>query len=136
MQKKIKTVLVVLAVLKKLVWVALLLGWFQSAGQTPIVTYYDSTQTIVKERYSILNNDSTQVDGPYRMFDKEGRVIIEIKLSKTGQILDTKVVKSLGNNGCDEAAIDAIKKVKWEPAYQRDKPVNVIVSIPVVFRLK
>lgn len=66
----------------------------------------------------------------------EGRVVIEIKLSKTGQILDTKVIQSLGNNGCDEAAIDAIKKVKWKPAYQRDKPVNVIVSIPVVFRLK
>jgi protein TonB len=66
----------------------------------------------------------------------EGRVIIEIKLSKTGQILDAKVVQSLGNNGCDEAAIEAIKSVKWKPAYQRDKPVNVIVSIPVIFRLK
>ncbi len=66
----------------------------------------------------------------------EGRVIIEIKLSKTGQILETRVVQSLGNNGCDEAAINAIKSVQWKPAYQRDKPVNVIVSIPVVFRLK
>lgn len=66
----------------------------------------------------------------------EGRVVIEIKLSKTGQILDTRVVQSLGNNGCDEAAINAIKSVQWKPAYQRDKPVNVIVSIPVVFRLK
>ena len=29
-----------------------------------------------------------------------------------------------------------IEKVKWKPALQRDKPVKVWVSIPVIFKLK
>lgn len=66
----------------------------------------------------------------------EGRVLIWVLLSKEGKVLGTEVIKSLGNNGCDEAAIDAIKKVKWRPAYQRDQPVNVKVAITVNFRLK
>jgi len=26
--------------------------------------------------------------------------------------------------------------IEWKPAYQRDKPVTVRISVPVVFRLK
>jgi len=51
-------------------------------------------------------------------------------------VIKVIVIKSLGNNGCDEAAINAIKSVKWKPAKQRDKPVKVSVGIPVVFKLK
>ena len=66
----------------------------------------------------------------------EGKVIVNVKLSKEGKVLGTEVIKSLGKNGCDEAAIDAIKAVTWKPAYQRDRPVNVIVAVTVIFRLK
>lgn len=66
----------------------------------------------------------------------EGKVLVHIRVDKKGNVIATKVLISLGNNGCDEAAIAAIKKVKWKPAYQRDKPVTVWVAIPVVFKLK
>jgi protein TonB len=66
----------------------------------------------------------------------EGRVFIKVLIDQQGRVVDTQVVKSLGNNGCDEAAISAIKSVRWKPAKQRDKPVKVWVSIPVVFMLK
>ena len=66
----------------------------------------------------------------------EGRVFVKVLIDRKGNVVDTQVIKSLGNNGCDEAAIAAIKKVKWKPAKQRDKPVKVWVSIPVVFMLK
>ncbi|MBN1349738.1 energy transducer TonB [candidate division KSB1 bacterium] len=66
----------------------------------------------------------------------EGKVLVHVKVDKTGKVVDTKILISLGNNGCDEAAIEAIKKVKWKPAYQRDKPVTVWVAIPVIFKLK
>lgn len=66
----------------------------------------------------------------------EGRVIIKAIIGPKGQVERCEVLKSLGNNGCDEAAIKAIKKVKWTPAMQRDKPVRVQVSIPVIFKLK
>lgn len=66
----------------------------------------------------------------------EGTVIIYAQVSDKGSVLRTKVVKPLGNSGCNEAAIKAIKAVKWKPAKQRDKPVTVWVSVPVKFKLK
>ncbi len=66
----------------------------------------------------------------------EGRVVINCLIDEKGSVVNTKVLMSLGNNGCDEAAIAAIKKAKWKPAKQRDKPVKVWIGIPVVFRLK
>ena len=66
----------------------------------------------------------------------EGRVYVNVLIDEKGNVVNTKILKSLGNNGCDEAAVAAIKAVKWKPAKQRDKPVKVWVGIPVVFKLK
>lgn len=66
----------------------------------------------------------------------EGRVIVHVLVSEKGDVIKTKILKSLGHSGCDEAAVNAIKSVKWKPALQRDKPVKVWVSIPVIFKLK
>ncbi|MFQ5708361.1 MAG: energy transducer TonB [bacterium] len=66
----------------------------------------------------------------------EGRVIVHVLVDATGKVKDTKILKGLGHSGCDEAAVKAIKSVKWKPARQRDKAVAVWVSIPVIFKLK
>ena len=66
----------------------------------------------------------------------EGRVVVNCLIDEKGSVIRTKILKSLGNNGCDEAAVTAIKSVKWKPAKQRDKPVKVWIGIPVVFKLK
>jgi len=66
----------------------------------------------------------------------EGTVFVEAIIDEKGNVIKTRVVKSLGHSGCDEAAIAAIRAVKWKPAKQRDKPVKVRISIPVRFRLK
>ena len=62
-------------------------------------------------------------------------VIIQVLIAIDGKVIQTKVAKTLGKNGCDEAAIAAIKKTKWKPALQRRKPVQVWVNIPVNFKL-
>ncbi len=66
----------------------------------------------------------------------EGRVIVQVLVSEKGEVVKTRIIKSLGHSGCDEAAVNAIRSVKWKPALQRDKPVKVWVAIPVIFRLK
>jgi len=65
----------------------------------------------------------------------EGRVYVNVLINAKGKVVDTKILKSLGNNGCDESAIRAIKQVTWEPATQRGKPVAVWVGIPITFQL-
>lgn len=66
----------------------------------------------------------------------EGRVTIYAQVDENGNVVKTKVVQSLGPNGCDEAAIKAIMSVKWKPAKQRDRSVKVWIAVPVDFRLK
>jgi protein TonB len=66
----------------------------------------------------------------------EGTVLVQAIIDEKGNVVTTTVIKSLGNNGCDEAAQAAIKKVKWKPAMQRDKPVRVQIAIPVIFKLR
>ncbi len=66
----------------------------------------------------------------------EGRVTVYAQIDENGNVVRTKVVQSLGPNGCDEAAVKAIKAVKWRPAKQRDRAVKVWIAVPVDFRLK
>jgi TonB family protein len=67
----------------------------------------------------------------------EGIVIVHAQVSESGEVIDTRILQSLGeDNGCDEAAVAAIKAVKWQPAKSKDQPVSVWVSIPVRFKLK
>jgi len=66
----------------------------------------------------------------------EGTVIVQATIGKDGRVKETIILKGIPKTGLDEAAMDAIKTIKWKPAYQRDKPVTVRISVPVVFRLK
>ncbi|PLX25453.1 MAG: energy transducer TonB [Ignavibacteria bacterium] len=64
----------------------------------------------------------------------EGTVIVLAYVNKTGQVTGTEVLRGIGG-GCDESAMEAVKKVTFKPGMQRGKAVNVKVSVPVRFRL-
>lgn len=64
----------------------------------------------------------------------EGTVIVLAYVNRDGVVTQTSVVRGIGG-GCDEAAMEAVKKVRFKPGMQRGKPVNVKVSVPVRFRL-
>jgi protein TonB len=64
----------------------------------------------------------------------EGTVIVLAYVNKDGVVTATEVLRGIGG-GCDEAAMEAVKKVRFNPGMQRGKPVNVKVSVPVRFRL-
>jgi protein TonB len=66
----------------------------------------------------------------------EARVIVGVLVDEKGNSIKTQVLKSSGSPlRFDEAACDALLTVKWKPAVQRDRPVKVWVSVPVVFKL-
>lgn len=66
----------------------------------------------------------------------EGRVLVYSYVDTTGQVLKTRIIKSLGPNGCDEAAIRAITSLPWKSASQRNRKVAVWIAVPVDFKLK
>ena len=66
----------------------------------------------------------------------EGIVIVWAKVGTDGTIQNTKIEKSLGPNGCDEAAVNAIKSVRWKPALDdAGNPVTVWLMVPMEFRI-
>jgi len=65
----------------------------------------------------------------------QGSVIVHVLIDEQGKVVDARILKSLSPE-CDQAAIYAVKNTEWRPAKQKDKPVRVWVSIPVMFRLK
>jgi protein TonB len=65
----------------------------------------------------------------------EGTVYIKAYVNKKGDVTKAVVLRGIGA-GCDEAALKAVKETKFKPGSQRGKPVNVMVSIPVVFKLQ
>lgn len=65
----------------------------------------------------------------------EGRVYVLAFVDESGAVTNAKIIKGIGA-GCDEAALDAVKKTKFKPGKQRGKAVKVQVSIPIVFKLQ
>lgn len=69
-----------------------------------------------------------------RLAGIEGRVTVQFVIDERGNVLNPVVVRGIGG-GCDEAAIDAVKKAKFTPGMQRGRPVKVAYTLPITFRL-
>lgn len=65
----------------------------------------------------------------------EGRVYVQFIVNEEGDVEEPRVIRGIGG-GADEVALEAVKKAKFKPGYQRGKPVRVQYSLPVVFRLQ
>lgn len=64
----------------------------------------------------------------------EGRLIVQFVIDKNGQVLNPTVVRGIGG-GCDEEAVRAVLKVKFQPGLQRGRPVAVRYTLPITFRI-
>ena len=64
----------------------------------------------------------------------EGRVYLEFVVDERGRVVDPRVTRGIGG-GCDAAAIEAVKKVKFTPGMQRGRPVKVRYNMFIRFQL-
>ena len=64
----------------------------------------------------------------------EGRVMVTFVIDEEGNVLNPVVVRGIGG-GCDEAAVEAVRKAKFIPGMQRGRPVRVQFTLPVTFKL-
>lgn len=59
----------------------------------------------------------------------EGKVVVQFIINEDGTCSDFEVVKGIGY-GCDEAAVEAFKKMpKWKPGLVDGKPVKVRMNM-------
>jgi len=65
----------------------------------------------------------------------EGVVFVKALIGIDGIPERIELVKGLGNDRCNLAAIEAVSRVKFTPAMQDNKPVRFWFNIPIRFRL-
>ena len=66
----------------------------------------------------------------------QGRVIVQFVVNTDGSIVDPVVVRGV-DPYLDKEALRVIKMMpKWSPGKQRNKPVRVKYTVPVMFRLQ
>lgn len=63
----------------------------------------------------------------------QGRVIVQFVVTTTGTVGDVKVLRSMSPE-LDKAAMDAVKPLHFKPGRMNGKPVNVLYTLPVMFR--
>jgi protein TonB len=78
----------------------------------------------------------------YKYFPKElaaegaeGSVIVAISISKTGTIIDVRLIKSSGNPRMDEVALDNIKHFRFAPAEVNGEAVDFVLRHTYKFEL-
>ena len=65
----------------------------------------------------------------------QGTVVLEVEVLKDGSVRNIRVKRSVPG-GLDEAAMDAVRKTKFQPGRSSGQPVDVLLIIPVEFTLK
>ncbi len=66
---------------------------------------------------------------------KEGVVKLEATIGIDGKARDIKVRAGIGM-GCDEAAIEALKRSRFKPAQKDGKPVTIRIIVPYRFKIE
>ena len=69
-----------------------------------------------------------------RRAKQQGTVVLEVEVLKDGSVRNISVKRSVPG-GLDEAAIAAIRKVKFQPGRSSGQPVDCLVIIPVEFKI-
>lgn len=105
--------------------------------------YIDNSKAEVPATYpggpqALLSHISEALVYPAQELDKktEGVVVLRFIVKKNGKIDDIHVLRSL-SPACDEAAIEAIRKLKrFTPARQGSKRIPVHFTLPVRYRFR
>lgn len=83
----------------------------------------------------IRNYSEPEYPSNLRKRNIESRVIVSLKIDKKGESHAIEIYKSSGYNSFDQAALEAVKDWKFEAAELEGEKVEVIVNIPIRFKL-
>ena len=66
----------------------------------------------------------------------EGQVLVQCFIDEKGRVKETIVVKGIPNTGLNESAVQALRKTRFRPAKQRERPGGVWITNPINFKLQ
>ena len=70
---------------------------------------------------------------PLRRAGIGGKVEAVAILDTLGSVTDIRLARSSGHDALDRAALEAARQFQFSPAMSRDRPVRVMVLIPIAF---
>ena len=62
--------------------------------------------------------------------------MLRVRVLENGRVGEVNIEESTGFRDLDIAAMDAVKKWRFEPARRGNEPVSVWVMLPVKFELR
>jgi periplasmic protein TonB len=65
----------------------------------------------------------------------QGTTLLRIHIETDGRVSDVSVARSAGHQALDEAAADAVRRWRFEPALNAAGPVSMWAVVPVEFRI-
>ena len=65
----------------------------------------------------------------------QGTTLLRIHIETDGRVSDVSVERSAGHQGLDQAAADAVRRWRFEPAQNSAGAVSVWALVPVEFRI-
>jgi len=66
----------------------------------------------------------------------QGTTLLAVHVQKDGRVAEVTVQESAGHPDLDQAAVDAVRRCRFEPARRGDDAVAMWVDLPVVFRIR
>ncbi|MES2688951.1 MAG: energy transducer TonB [Bacteroidota bacterium] len=84
--------------------------------------------------YRYLSNE-IRYPAEDRKKNKQGKVILQFIVEKDGSLTDITIIKS-ATKRMDEESLRVIRNMeKWKPAMQNGKPVRLMFTLPIAFKL-
>ncbi|MBU8542311.1 energy transducer TonB [Roseomonas sp. ROY-5-3] len=71
-----------------------------------------------------------------RIRNEQGRVTLRVEIDAIGRVVDVRVLRSAGYPALDEAAMQAVRRWRFEPAMRDGVPVLSSTAIGITFQLE
>jgi protein TonB len=82
-----------------------------------------------------LHNPTPRYPPAAARLRETGRVLLSVSVSAAGLPERVEIAATSGSPRLDQAALETVKRWRFVPARQGDKPVAASVTVPLVFRL-
>jgi len=131
--------------LRQLSLTVMLISCFPATATAQVTTKTDSVYTTVdvqpefpggmKALGKFVDGKNHNYPAEARKNNVEGKVVVKFIIHEDGTCSDFQVIKGIGY-GCDEAAVEAFKKMpKWKPGQVNGKPVKMWAQMAYQYRL-
>ncbi|MFC1848963.1 energy transducer TonB [candidate division CSSED10-310 bacterium] len=84
----------------------------------------------------LLNDIKPEYTADSMIAGSEGKVVLELIISKEGKVIDLNLIKSSGRQDLDNSAVQAAKGALFSPALIKNQPVEVSMTLTIDFTLQ